>query len=117
MDRRDKKVSDANREWLFLDPPNTAVFTSVHILNEGDWVHYVTHDEEDGAWQFHPSHGPSNMKEAAVVSLRSMVDLDPRIEELADLPLGWHALARQRGRTLGAGTQGFELDHAQSPAL
>src|SRR6266436_1510850 len=91
MYERGKNLNNSKRPWPFLDPPNTAVFTSVRILDEGDWVHYVTHDEEDGAWQFHPSHGPSDMKEAAIVSLRSMVDLDPRIEELADLPLGWHA--------------------------
>jgi hypothetical protein len=78
-------------KWPFMDPPNTAVFTSVRILDEKDWVHYVTHDEEDGAWQFHPFGGPTTMKEAAVISLEHMLRIDPRIEELADLPLGWQA--------------------------
>jgi len=63
----------------------------VRILDDQDWVQYVTHDEEDGAWQFHPSHGLASMKEAAVVGLKRMVDIEPRLEELADLPLGWHA--------------------------
>jgi len=76
--------------WPFLDPPNTVVFTRVRILDEGDWVHYVTHDE-DGAWQFHPSSGPATVKEAAVVSLRGMLEREPRIGELADLSLGWQA--------------------------
>jgi hypothetical protein len=31
------------------------------------------------------------MNEAAVVGLKRMVDIEPRLEELADLPLGWHA--------------------------
>ena len=44
----------AEDKWPFLDPPNTAVFTSVRILDDEDWVHYVTHDQEDGARQFHP---------------------------------------------------------------
>lgn len=84
-------MNDANRKWPFLDPPNTAVLTNVRILDEHAWVHYVTHDEEDGTWQFHPPGGQASMKEAAVVSLDHMLKLDPRIEELADLPLGWHA--------------------------
>jgi hypothetical protein len=63
----------------------------VRILDEKDWVHYVTHDQDDGAWQFHPVRGPASMQEAAVVSLKRMLEIEPRIEELADLPLGWHA--------------------------
>ena len=63
----------------------------MRILDEEDWVHYVTHDLDDGAWQFHPLSGPASVQEAAVVSLERMLDIEPRIEELADLPLGWHA--------------------------
>lgn len=63
----------------------------MRILDRGDWVHYVTHDQDDGAWQFHPLRGPASAREAAVVSLERMLNLEPRIEELADLPLGWHA--------------------------
>jgi hypothetical protein len=86
-----QEVNEANRHWPFLDPPNTAVFTNVRILDGEDWIHFVTHDEEDGAWQFLPSRGQATMKEAAVVGLKRMVDIEPRLEELADLPLGWHA--------------------------
>jgi len=74
-----------------VDPPNTAVITNVRILDGVDWVQYVTHDEEDGTWQFHPMGGQATMKEAAVTSLRRILEIEPRIEELADLPLGWHA--------------------------
>lgn len=77
--------------WPFTDQENTAVFTSRRILDGSDWVHYVTHDAEDGAWQFHPCAGPTPVEEAAVVSLRTMMDLDGSISALADLPLGWHA--------------------------
>jgi hypothetical protein len=91
MYERGKNSHDPSRTWPFLDPPNTAVITSVRIFDEEDWVHYVTHDEEDGCWQFHPFTGEASMKEAAVVSLKGMLELEPRIEELADLPLGWHA--------------------------
>jgi hypothetical protein len=77
--------------WPFSDPPNVAVFTSVRLLEGDDWVHYVTHDEDDGAWQFHPFSGPTSEHESAVISLAEMLNIEPRISELADLPTGWHA--------------------------
>ncbi len=79
-----------NADWPFLDPPNVAVFTSKRIIYEDAWVYYVTHDEGDGAWQFHP-HDPTPENEAAVVSLKEMVSLDDSLRQLANLPVGWHA--------------------------
>lgn len=77
--------------WAFADPPNVAVFTSRRITDGEDWIHYVTHDEEDGAWQFHPYRGPTTEAEAVVVGLRTIVKLDPAVAELSDLPFGWCA--------------------------
>jgi hypothetical protein len=87
-------LSEVNYNWPFLDPPNTAVITTVPILNRQASVQYVTHDHEDGAWQFHHlrQHGePASVKDAAVISLGNMLRLEPRIAELSDLPLGCHA--------------------------
>jgi hypothetical protein len=39
--------------WPFDDPENTAVFTTQHVLEYGQPIVRVTHDVEDGAWQFH----------------------------------------------------------------
>lgn len=77
--------------WLFEDREDTAVFTSKRILDKVDWVYYVTHDVDDGAWQFHPHGGPTPEQDVAVVSLRTMLVLDASIGALADLPAGWHA--------------------------
>ncbi len=77
--------------WPFEDAINTAVFTSSRILGGDDWVYYVSHDQDDGAWQFHPYSGRTPEHEAKVVSLKSMLEVEPRIAELADLPHGWHA--------------------------
>ncbi len=82
---------ESTEQWPFLDPPNTAVFTNVRILDGLSWVHYVTHDAEDGAWQFHSQDARATLQEAAVTSLRRMREIEPRIAELADLPLGWCA--------------------------
>jgi hypothetical protein len=77
--------------WPFKDSPNVAVFTSKTILDGSEWVYYVSHDEEDGAWQFHPYSGPTSEENASVVGLNTMVKIEPRILELSDLPLGWCA--------------------------
>jgi hypothetical protein len=80
-----------NKPWPFRDAENTAVFTSKRIVDGRDWIHYVTHDAEDGAWQFHPYGGPTPVDEAAVIGLRTVLSLDDSLRELADLPCGWHA--------------------------
>jgi hypothetical protein len=49
--------------WPFSDPPNAAVFTSKKILDDNDWIQTVTHDEDDGAWQFHPYAERMNQKQ------------------------------------------------------
>jgi hypothetical protein len=67
------------------------VFTSTRVLDGEERIHYVAHDDQDGSWQFHPFSGPTSEEEAQVVSLERIVMLDPSVEELADLPLGWHA--------------------------
>ncbi len=77
-------------KWPFQDPPNVAVFIDKSILEKG-WIHYVTHDADDGAWQFHGPKGFTEEADAKVVSLESVVAFDESILDLADLPLGWAA--------------------------
>lgn len=76
--------------WPFSDPPRAAVFTSKKIFEHNGWIQRVTHDEDDGAWQFHPEGGTAE-SEAQVVSLKTIAYLDPSILSLADLPPGWCA--------------------------
>ncbi len=78
-------------DWNFPDLPNVAVLTTRSIL-EGAWVAFVSHDEEDGGWQFLDNAGmPPVPEEAKIVSLRSMVERDPSLRELGDLLEGWQA--------------------------
>lgn len=82
--------------WPFKDAENTAVFTSKKIIGGNDWIQYVAHDADDGAWQFHPCGGSTPEHDAAVVSLKSIVALDNSLLGLADLPLGWHAWRKSK---------------------
>ena len=39
-------------DWPFADPRNVAVITTRQVFREGLPVLLVTHDEDDGDWQF-----------------------------------------------------------------
>ena len=75
--------------WPFADTPNTASITTRQVL-EGAPILHVTHDEDDGSWQF--LCGTTNdPADARVVGLGRMYARDPSVGELADLPEGWMA--------------------------
>jgi hypothetical protein len=77
--------------WPFRDGRNTAVFTTRDFLEEGKPILLVTHDQDDGTWQFHTGETfPAS--EAKVAALDEIIFRDPSIVELADLPLGWSAI-------------------------
>lgn len=72
--------------WKFPDPPHTGVFLSAAVNSGAESVTYVSHDIEDGAWQFlGDSMSDGN---AVVCCFHHPVDKDRSLEELADLPLG-----------------------------
>jgi hypothetical protein len=76
-------------DWPFKDPPDMGVYTSKDIVDDGKWIHFVSHDEEDGTWQFHSIDGaPSSENDGRMVTLRTIFELDPTVADLADLPLG-----------------------------
>ncbi|MFD0696357.1 hypothetical protein ACFQZT_20030 [Paenibacillus sp. GCM10027628] len=75
-------------KWPFEDPANVAVFTTKQIIEKQKPILFVTHDEEDGAWQSHEGDLTSN-EDARIASLLQIVTLDPSIMDLADLPFGW----------------------------
>src|SRR5262249_51303476 len=77
-------------DWPFADPENLAVFTLKRIVRGESPILRVSHDEEDGSWQFLDG-GEVAVEEASLVSLRQMTHIDPSILGLADLPLGWVA--------------------------
>ena len=77
-------------DWPFEDPPNTAAITTRPVMDDGAPILLVTHDLEDGGWQF--LCGTTNdSAEARVVGLGRVCTWDPTLLELADLPEGWRA--------------------------
>ena len=84
-------------DWPFNTLEDCAVITLVHILDGSMPILYVTHDEDDGGWQFLDG-GNVTAANAMVVSRRRMADHDPTIKQLANLPVGWYAVRRAVGQ-------------------
>jgi hypothetical protein len=86
-DSVDESVKFPN--WKFPDRPHTGVYLSKSVHEGSEPITYVSHDDDDGSWQFL---GDSMTASGGALScLHHPIDNDPSLVELADLPLGWYA--------------------------
>ncbi|WP_406693412.1 hypothetical protein V5E97_20520 [Singulisphaera sp. Ch08] len=84
-----------NTSWNFTDDESTEVITLDRILRGESELRLVTHDDDDGSWQF--LDGEHVLEEnALVVDLGEMTQFDPTLLELADLPRGSYAWRASR---------------------
>lgn len=51
----------------------------------------VFHDEEDGTWQFLDG-GKICKEDAMIISLKEMIEIDPSIQQLAEMETGYFAV-------------------------
>jgi hypothetical protein len=77
-------------DWKFPDSPHTAAYLSETVHNGTEQVTYVSHDAEDGAWQF-LGDTMSDGGGPVISCLHHAIDKDPNLAELGDLPVGWYA--------------------------
>ena len=79
-----------NNKFPFVNTRDTACIICNHIVNWKSPILFVSHDEDDGMWQFlcGGSHG---VEDAKVVALGEVFDLDPSIEKVAEMPCGYCA--------------------------
>jgi hypothetical protein len=85
----------AKSRWKFSEPRNLGVFTTVPVLHHGLPILHVVH-EEDGDWEFlcGTTVEPDQIK---LVCLKDVAELDPSVNDLADLPPGWRAWRESQG--------------------
>lgn len=82
----------------FKEADNTAVFTTSFVLNDKKEITMVTHDKEDGAWQFFSNDQFDNFEDVAkIVGLGEIIKIDNTLLELADLPEGFFAHRKFKG--------------------
>ncbi len=83
---------------VFPDSLNTAVFTTKFIVQDKKEITYVSHDFEDGAWQFFSDDNFDNYEEIAMIlSLDEIIQIDNSVLEIADLPFG--SVATRKSKT------------------
>ena len=82
-------------KFPFSESENTAVITCCHIIENGADILYVSHDAEDGMWQFLCG-GTHTQEQARVVSLNEIFALDNTVSELADMPCGYIAQRKSK---------------------
>jgi hypothetical protein len=63
------------------------------VIRDKKPITFVTHEEEDGAWQFFSSDELDNFEEVAmIVGLVEIIAIDASLLELADMPVGHYAI-------------------------
>jgi Domain of unknown function (DUF4262) len=77
-------------DWKFSDEPHTKAFISKAVHEDKEWITHVAHDLSEGAWQILGETGIENGG-PELACLHHMVEKDPTLAELADLPKGWYA--------------------------
>ena len=75
------------KKFPFQDSPNTAVVTGVHVLDEKKPILYVSHDDDDGCWQFLCG-DEHNIEDSRVISLQEIYEIDKSIKDVARLEYG-----------------------------
>ncbi|MCI9284629.1 MAG: hypothetical protein HFJ91_02255 [Muribaculaceae bacterium] len=74
----------------FDDAPDTATIICSHVLEHNAPILYVSHDGDDGMWQFLCGR-VHDTADAKLVSLRWVFDHDRSIGALKDMPPGYVA--------------------------
>jgi len=81
----------------FNEPLSTPVFTTKFVTDDQKDITYVTH-EEDGAWQFLSDDDFDDIENVAKsVGLGDLLDADPTLLSLADMPVGNYAIRDHKG--------------------
>ncbi len=76
--------------WPFDQDKNVAALTTRQVLWEGSPILDVFHYSDDDSWSF--SCGTTNdIEDLLVVGMGCIVEIDPTLSSIADLPPGWRA--------------------------
>ena len=82
----------------FSESDNTAVFTTKFVAIDKKNITRVTHENEDGAWQFFSDDKFDNLEDVLmVVGLGEIIEIDHTVLELADMPKGYFAHRKFKG--------------------
>ena len=92
------KLFKNKSNYLFSDPENTACMVCSHVIDNDAAILHVTHDEDDGMWQFLCGESNHETSQAKIIALGEAVSIDPSINELHEIPLGVGATRQSKGK-------------------
>ncbi|MEH7454780.1 hypothetical protein [Gottfriedia acidiceleris] len=72
-------------------PTNTMVITLKEIIDGEKPILFVSHDEEDGMWQFLDGSMELDTDNARIITIEEILKIDNSLCLLMDLPQGWIA--------------------------
>lgn len=84
------QISEGTMKYGFNEKTNTMVITTKGILEKRKNILFISHDEDDGIWEFLDGVDVKE-EDAAIVSIFEIVEIDPSINFISDLPMGWVA--------------------------
>lgn len=90
------KLLGSKSKYSFSDPENTACLTCNHVLDQGADIVYVTHDADDGMWQFLCGLEEHESEDAKMISLGQISKVDASVNDLHEMPLGFGATRENR---------------------
>jgi len=80
----------AGAPWPFDGTPFIEALTTIRVLEDDAPILLVSHDADDGMWQV--LCGTTNEPEdGRLTCLGCLLELDPTLADIADLPRGWEA--------------------------
>jgi hypothetical protein len=83
-------------EWPFDQEPKTTTLTTRQVFDEGFPILNVVHYSDDHSWAF-TCGTTDDPDDGLIVHMSHLIDLDPSLTTIADLPPGWLAEREQVG--------------------
>ena len=77
-------------EWSFDQGRSVASITTKQVVHENYPILSVVHYKDDHSWAF-TCGSTNNTDDLLVVSMEEIVDIDPSLFLISDLPPGWSA--------------------------
>lgn len=74
---------------------NQVAYTTKYVTNQYSWIAYVVHDLDDD-WHFYGPEQTITERDAALLSIKEIIDLDKTILEVLDMPCGFEAYRNNR---------------------
>lgn len=78
-------------DFKFREPESSSCIACKHVVSKKKPVLYVTHDKENGVWQFLCGDTEHANDTLHIISLKQVCKVDPTVNELYEVPIGFGA--------------------------